>query len=91
MSTIISRVVVMAKLFGVYKNSNLIVKVVFLIVFLLMGGLWVIGSFTKIDRLVMFMVGTIIGGILVNIFLYDYVTSAINYISSFFNFVCFKL
>ena len=81
----------MAKFFGVYKNSNLIVKVVFLIVFLLMGGLWVIGSFTKIDRLVMFMVGTIIGGILVNVFLYDYVTSAINYISSFFNFVCFKL
>ncbi len=74
----------MAKFFGVYKNSNLIVKVVFLIVFLLMGGLWVIGSFTKIDRLVMFMVGTIIGGILVNVFLYDYVTSAINYISSFF-------
>ena len=91
MSTIISRVVVMAKFFGVYKNSNLIVKVVFLIVFLLMGGLWVIGSFTKIDRLVMFMVGTIIGGILVNAFLYDYVTSAINYISAFFNFVCFKL
>ena len=72
----------MTKFFDFYKNGNLIVKFLFLGVALIMALLWVLGSLTKIDRLVMFMVGTIVGGILINIFLYDYVVSAIKYISN---------
>ena len=49
-----------------------------------MALLWVLGSLTKIDRLVMFMVGTIIGGTLINVFLYDYIVDAINYVSKLF-------
>lgn len=74
----------MSKFFEFYKNGNFIVKVLFLGVALVMSLLWVLGSFTKLDRLVMFMVGTVIGGILINVFLYDYVVDAINYISNLF-------
>ncbi|MBQ7885238.1 MAG: hypothetical protein IJ318_04015 [Clostridia bacterium] len=74
----------MNKFFDFYKNGNLIVKVLFLGVALIMALLWILGSLTKLDRLVMFMVGTIIGGVLINIFLYDYVVDAINYVSGLF-------
>ena len=71
----------MSKFFDFYKNGNFVIKFLFLGVAILMGLLWVIGSFTKIDRLVMFLVGTILGGALINIFLYDYVVEAINYVA----------
>lgn len=71
----------MSKFFDFYKNGNFIIKFLFLGVAILMGLLWVIGSFTKIDRLVMFLVGTILGGALINIFLYEYVVEAINYVA----------
>lgn len=74
----------MVKFFEFYKNGNLIVKVLFLGIAIIMSLLWILGSLTKIDRLVMFMVGTIIGGVLINVFLYDYVVDAINYISNLF-------
>lgn len=74
----------MTKFFDFYKNGNLIVKVLFLGVAIIMSVLWIIGSLTKLDRLVMFMVGTVVGGALINIFLYDYVVDAINYISGLF-------
>lgn len=74
----------MNKFFDFYKNGNLIIKVLFLGVALIMALLWILGSLTKLDRLVMFMVGTIIGGVLINIFLYDYVVDAINYVSGLF-------
>lgn len=74
----------MSKFFDFYKNGNLIIKVIFLGVALIMALLWILGSLTKIDRLVMFMVGTVIGGTLINIFLYDYVVKAINYVSQLF-------
>lgn len=74
----------MTKFFDFYKNGNVIIKILFLGVAIIMSVLWVIGSFTKLDRLVMFLVGTIVGGVLINVFLYDYVVSAINYVSNLF-------
>lgn len=74
----------MNKFFDFYKKGNFIIKVVFLGIALIMGVLWIIGSLTKLDRLVMFMIGTIIGGALINIFLYDYVSQAIAYVSTLF-------
>ncbi|MBE7074534.1 MAG: hypothetical protein E7376_00925 [Clostridiales bacterium] len=71
----------MTKFFDFYKNGNLIIKVLFLSVALIMAVLWILGSLTKLDRLVMFMIGTIVGGVLINIFLYDYVVEAINYVA----------
>lgn len=74
----------MNKFFDFYKNGNLLIKIIFLGVALVMSLLWIIGSLTKFDRLIMFMVGTIIGGVLINIFLYDYVVQAIDYVSKLF-------
>lgn len=74
----------MSKFFDFYKNGNLIIKVIFLGVALIMALLWILGSLTKLDRLVMFMVGTVIGGVLINIFLYDHVVELINYVSKLF-------
>ena len=74
----------MAKFFDFYKNAGGIIKLLLLGIALAMCILWVVGSLTKIDRLVMFMVGTIVGGTLINIFLYDYVSGAISYLSSLF-------
>jgi lipoprotein signal peptidase len=74
----------MSKFFDFYKNGNFIIKVIFLGVALIMGILWIVGSLTKLDRLIMFMIGTIIGGALINIFLYEYVSNAIVYISTLF-------
>ena len=74
----------MTKFFSFYKNSNLVLKVLFLGIALIMASLWVLGSLTKIDRLVMFMVGTVLGGVLINVFLYDYVVKAISYVQNLF-------
>lgn len=76
--------IIMTKFFDFYKNANLIVKILFLGIAIIMSVLWIIGSLTKFDRLIMFMVGTVVGGALINIFLYDYVVQAINYISGLF-------
>ena len=51
-----------------WKDRNIIVKILLFVVPLVMGILWIIGSFTKLDRLVMFMVGLIVGGLLINVF-----------------------
>lgn len=74
----------MTHFFNFYKNGNLPIKIIFFGVLLLMGGLWLLGSLTKMDRLVMFVVGAIIGGALINIFLYDYVVDAISYVANIF-------
>lgn len=74
----------MSQFFNFYKNANIIIKVIFFGIIVVMGGLWLLGSLTKFDRLVMFIVGAIIGGALINIFLYDYVTQAIAYVSALF-------
>lgn len=75
----------MAKFFDFYKNGNFIIKIIFLGLALIMASLWVIGSFTKLDRLVMFLVGTVLGGALINIFLYDYVVKAIDFVTNIIN------
>lgn len=72
----------MAQFFSFYKNANIFFKVVFFGIIVVMGALWLLGSLTKFDRLVMFVVGAIIGGILINVFLYDYVAQAIAYVSN---------
>ena len=74
----------MSQFFNFYKNANFIIKIIFFGIIVVMGGLWLLGSLTKFDRLVMFIVGAIIGGALINIFLYDYVTQAIAYVSALF-------
>lgn len=72
----------MSNFFNFYKNTNIVFKILFFGVLIIFGGLWLVGSLTKFDRLVMFVVGTIIGGTLINIFLYDYVVEVINYVSA---------
>lgn len=74
----------MNRFFDFYKNGNFVIKVFFAGLALIMGLLWVLGSFTKIDRLVMFMIGTILGGTLINLFLYDYLSNAIKYVANLF-------
>lgn len=74
----------MGNFLNFYKNANIVVKVLFFGIVVIMGGLWLIGSLTKLDRLVMFVVGAILGGALINIFLYDYVVLAIDYVASIF-------
>ena len=70
----------MVKFFDFYKSSNIIFKVIFFGILLIMGVLWLLGSLTKFDRLIMFVVGAIVGGTLINIFLYDYVVEAIYFV-----------
>ena len=74
----------MAQFFNFYKNGNFIIKSIFFGILLVMAVLWLMGSLTKFDRLVMFVVGAIIGGALINVYLYDYVVDAINYVSNVF-------
>ena len=66
-----------SKFFGFYKKSGMVVRLLLTLVIPIMCALWIIGSFTKIDRLVMFMVGVIIGCILTYIF-YPEVSTFIN-------------
>lgn len=70
----------MGGLFNWYKNSNIIIKIVLFVIPLLMFLLWLLGSFTKIDRLIMFTIGLIVGGLLINIFLGEYITIAVDWI-----------
>ena len=67
-------------LFNWYKNSNIIIKIVLFVIPLLMFLLWLLGSFTKVDRLIMFTIGLIVGGLLINIFLGEYITIAVDWI-----------
>lgn len=56
------------KFFDFYKKSNLIVRTLLLVIVPIMCILWIIGSFTHLDRLVMFIVGALAGCILLYIF-----------------------
>ena len=75
----------MNSFFAWYKNANIFLKILLFFVPILMGVLWVIGSFTKIDRLVMLVIGLLIGGLLINIFLGNYITIAVDWIKDVFN------
>ncbi len=74
----------MGGFFNWWKDRNWILKIILFIIPLIMGLLWVIGSFTKIDRLIMFMVGLIVGGILINLFLYEPIRDLLMWIGSIF-------
>ena len=65
--------------FSWWKDRNIVIKILLFIVPLIMGLLWVIGSFSKFDRLIMFMVGLVVGGILINIFLAPHITNIIEW------------
>ena len=67
-----------------WKDRNIVVKILLFIVPLIMGILWVVGSFTKIDRLVMFMVGLLVGGLLINLFFADYIAIVIDWFGNVF-------
>lgn len=71
--------------FNWYKSCNIFLKILLFFIPLLMGILWVIGSFTKFDRLVMFVIGLLVGGILINVFFGSYVTAAVEWIVETFN------
>mgnify|MGYP003320719490 CR=1 FL=1 len=74
----------MGGFFNWWKDRNWILKIILFVIPLIMGLLWVIGSFTKFDRLIMFMVGLIVGGVLINLFLYEPVRDLINWFISIF-------
>ena len=74
----------MGGFFNWWKDRNWILKIILFVIPLIMGLLWVIGSFTKFDRLIMFMVGLIVGGILINLFLYEPVRDLLLWIGSIF-------
>ena len=74
----------MSNFLNFYKNANILIKILFFGIVIIMGGLWLLGSLTKLDRLVMFVVGAILGGSLINIFLYDYVVIALDYVANIF-------
>ena len=75
---------IMGGFFNWWKDRNWILKIILFVIPLIMGLLWVIGSFTKFDRLIMFMVGLIVGGVLINLFLYEPVRDLINWFISIF-------
>lgn len=60
-----------SKFFEFYKKSSSILKLLLSVLLPLMAILWIIGSLTYIDRLLMFIVGLITGCILVYIFYPD--------------------
>ena len=71
--------------FSWWKDRNIVIKILLFIVPLIMGLLWVIGSFSKFDRLIMFMVGLIVGGILINIFLAPHISTVIEWFQGVWN------
>lgn len=71
--------------FSWWKDRNIVIKLLLFIVPLLMGLLWVIGSFSKFDRLIMFMVGLVVGGILINIFLAPHISTVIEWVQGVWN------
>lgn len=71
--------------FSWWKDRNIVIKILLFIIPLIMGLLWVIGSFSKFDRLVMFMIGLIVGGILINIFLAPHISTVIEWFKGVFD------
>lgn len=71
--------------FSWWKDRNIVIKILLFIVPLIMGLLWVIGSFSKFDRLIMFMIGLIVGGILINIFLAPQISTIIEWFKGVFD------
>ena len=65
------------KFFDFYKNARWFIKILLFAVLLIFAILWVIGSLAYIDRCVMFIIGIIIGVVLMYFF-YPYITEWIN-------------
>jgi hypothetical protein len=62
---------VSAKFFAFYRHTNYLLKLLLLAIALLFGLLWVVGSLTKLDRAVMFVIGSAVGALLVFIYYQD--------------------
>lgn len=60
-----------AKFFAFYRHTNYLLKLLLLAIALLFGLLWVVGSLTKLDRAVMFVIGSAVGALLVFIYYQD--------------------
>ena len=60
-----------SKFFEFYKKSNVIIKLLLFVFIPLMAALWILGSLTYFDRLIMFIVGLIAGSVLIYIFYPD--------------------
>ena len=67
-----------------WKDRNIVLKLVLFVIPLIMALLWILGSFTKFDRLIMFVVGMIVGGILINIFFAPQVSAVIDWFVNVF-------
>lgn len=70
--------------FAWWKERNIVLKLVLFVIPLIMALLWILGSFTKFDRLIMFVVGMIVGGILINIFFAPQVSAVIDWFANVF-------
>lgn len=53
-----------------YRTFNLLFKILFFGLFIIGGLLWVIGNWTKLDTLIMFVIGILFGLVLGGIFVY---------------------
>jgi hypothetical protein len=62
---------VSAKFFAFYRHTNYLLKLLLLAIALLFGLLWVVGGLTKLDRAVMFVIGSAVGALLVFIYYQD--------------------
>lgn len=69
-----------SKFFELYKRVNIIIKLFLLVFIPIMAILWIIGSLTFFDRLLMFIVGLITGCILIYIYypeIYPYINNIV--------------
>lgn len=71
-----------------YRTFNLLFKILFFGLFIVGGLLWVIGNWTKLDTLIMFVIGILlglIGGALFCYYNYDWVLEFIEKLGIIFS------
>jgi len=72
------------KFFAFYKKTNIILKLLLFGVVLVFAALWVIGSLAKFDRAVMFLIGIIVGAVLLYIY-YPQISEIIQLLGAWLN------
>ena len=72
------------KFFNFYKNSKWFIKILLFGILLIFCLFWIIGSLAHFDRLIMFIIGIIVGIVLMYFF-YPTINEWINIIIDWFN------
>ena len=72
------------KFFAFYKKTNIILKLLLFGVVLVFAAFWVIGSLAKFDRAVMFLIGMIVGAVLLYIY-YPQISEIIQLLGAWLN------